>query len=89
MEKHRGIIWVRNFSSGSKSDGNKAYFIDSNFNHYILYRKGIYEINDEFFYPYHLKMVEVTGVIQKQEWLMVEAIEFVDDHLFSQENIQE
>ena len=76
MEKHKGIIWIRNTSSGSKSDGEKAYFIDDEFNHFQLYRKGVYEINDEFFYPYHLKTVEVTGEIQKQKWIMVEAIDF-------------
>ena len=78
MEKHKGIIWIRNTSSGSKSDGNKAYFIDAEFNHYQLSRKGVFEINDEFFYPYHLKTVEVTGEIQKQKWLIVDAIDFFD-----------
>lgn len=78
MEKYNGIIWIRNTSSGSKSDGNKAYFIDAEFNHYQLSRKGVYEINDEFFYPYHLKTVEVTGEIQKQKWVMVEAIDYFD-----------
>ena len=78
MEKHKGIIWIRNTSAGSKSDGNRVYFIDSEFNHYQLYRKDVYEINDEFFYPYHLKTVEVTGEIQKQKWMMVEAIDYFD-----------
>jgi hypothetical protein len=76
MDKYKGIIWIRNTASGSKSDGNKAYFIDAEFNHYQLYRKGVYEINDAFFYPYHLKTVELTGEIQKQKWMMVEAIDF-------------
>ena len=75
MEKYKGIIWIRNTSSGSKSDGNKAYFIDAEFNHFQLYRKGVYEINDSFFYPYHLKIVELTGEIQKQKWMLVEAVE--------------
>jgi hypothetical protein len=78
MEKYKGIIWIRNTSSGSKSDGFRAYFIDVEFNHYQLSRKGVYEINDEFFYPYHLKTVEVTGEIQKQKWMMVEAIDYFD-----------
>lgn len=75
MEKYKGIIWIRNTSSESKSDGNKAYFIDAEFKHFQLYRKGVYEINDAFFYPYHLKTVELTGEIQKQKWMMVEALE--------------
>ncbi len=89
MEKHKGIIWVRNFSSGSKSDGNKAYFIDNDFNHYQLYRKGFYEINDSFFYPYHLKTVEVTGEIQKNKWIMVETIELLEDNFLLIEEINE
>jgi hypothetical protein len=75
MKKFKGIIWIRNTTSGSKSDGNKAYFIDAEFNHFQLYRKGVYEINDTFFYPYHLKTVELIGEIQKQKWMMVEAVE--------------
>jgi hypothetical protein len=78
MEKYKGIIWIKNTSSGSKSDGNKAYFIDAEFNHFQLYRKGVYEINDEFFYSYHLKSVELSGEIQKQKWVMVEAIDFTN-----------
>jgi len=79
MEKHIGIIWIKNISSGSKSDGNKAYFIDEEFKHYNLYRKGVANVNDDFFYPYHLKTVEVTGEIQKQKWLMAERI----DHFYA------
>ena len=75
MEKYKGIIWIRNTSSGSKSDGNKAYFIDAEFNHYQLFRKGVFEINDLIFYPYHLKTVELTGEIQKEKWMMVEELE--------------
>jgi len=89
MEKHKGIIWIRNTSSGSKSDGNRAYFIDAEFNHYQLYRKGFYEINDSFFYPYHLKTVEVTGEIQKKNWIMVEGIEFLSDELTNQDLFEE
>lgn len=79
MEKYKGIIWVRNISADSKSDGNKAFFIDADFNHYQLYRKGVFDINDVFFYPYHLKTVEVTGEIQKGKWMMVETIALVHE----------
>ena len=79
MEKYKGIIWIKNIQSGSKSDGNKAYFIDHEFNHFLLYRKGIFEINDDYFYPYQLKNVEVAGQIQKGKWIMVENIDFVHE----------
>lgn len=78
MEKYKGIIWIKNTSSGSKSDGNKAYFIDTDFNHFQLSRKGVYEINDAFFTPYNLKTVEVTGEIQKQKWIIVDEIEYFE-----------
>ena len=86
MEKYIGIIWIRNVSSGSKSDGTKAYFIDEEFNYYQLYRKGVLEINDEFFYPYHLKTVEITSEIQKGKWMMVDSIEIIEDTFKSIEN---
>lgn len=76
--EYKGIIWIRNTAAGSKSDGNKAYFIDSEFNHYQLYRKGAYEINDTFFYPYHLTSVQVKGEIQNKGWIMVESVDYID-----------
>jgi len=79
MKTYNGIIWVRNFSSGSKSDGNIAYFIDGHFNHYKIYRKGVRDINDAFFYPYHLKSVTVSGEVQKQNWIMVNSINYLDE----------
>lgn len=89
MEKYQGIIWIRNITSGSKSDGNKTYFIDNEFNHFQLYRKGEYEINDEFFYPFHLKTVVVTGEIQKNKWIMVETIELLEDNFLHIEEVNE
>ena len=76
--EYKGIIWIRNTAAGSKSDGNKAYFIDSEFNHYQLYRKEAYEINDTFFYPYHLTSVVVKGEIQNKGWIMVESVDYSD-----------
>lgn len=78
MEKYKGIIWIRNTSSGSKSEGYQAFFIDTEFNHYQLYRKEAHEINDAFFYAYHLKSVELKGEIQNKAWIMVEAIDYFD-----------
>jgi hypothetical protein len=83
MEKYKGLIWIRNTTSGSKSDGNKAYFIDAEFKHYQLYQKGVFEINDPYFNPYHLKTVEITAEIQKEKWMMVETIEFFDSSVSS------
>ena len=85
MEKYIGIIWIRNTDVGSKYDGNKAYFIDSDFNHYQLYRKGIFEVNDEYFNPFQLKTVEIMGEIQKQKWIMVDNIEIIKDSLVNTE----
>ena len=81
MEKKIGIIWIRNITGGSKSDGNKTYFIDEEFNHYQLYRKGVFEINDTFFDNFNLKNVEVNGEIQKEKWIMVDSIELIADSL--------
>ena len=81
MKKRIGIIWIRNISGGSKSDGYKAYFIDEEFNHYQLYRKGIFEINDTFFDTFNLKNVEVTGEIQKEKWMMVDSVEMIAESI--------
>jgi hypothetical protein len=81
MNQYKGIIWIRNITSGSKSDGNLAFFIDEEFNHYKLYREGVFEINDNFFYPYNLKNVQITGEIQKKKFMKVDSIVFDDDTL--------
>jgi len=78
MEKTKGIIRMQDIRTGSKSDGKKAYLIDESFKHYQLYRKGSYEINDEYFFPYHLKEVVVSGKIEKQKWIQVDNIELVN-----------
>ena len=65
-------------SEGSKSDGATPFFIDHDFKHYKLNRKGKFEVNDNFFYPYQLKYVEIEGEISREEWIQVGSIEILE-----------
>ena len=78
MQKIKGIIWIRMVSEGSKSDGATPFFIDHDFKHYKLSRKGKFEVNDNFFYPYQLKYVEIEGEISREEWIQVGSIEILE-----------
>jgi len=51
--------------SGSKSEGYVAYLELPDESKYKLYRKGVYEINDEYFKEFNNKEVVVDGEIQK------------------------
>ena len=78
MLKFKGIIWIRQVSEGSKSDGATPFFIDHDFKHYKLSRKGKFEVNDDYFYPYQLKYVEIQGEILKDAWIQVHSIEILE-----------
>jgi hypothetical protein len=78
MQKIKGIIWIRMVSEGSKSDGATPFLIDHDFKHYKLSRKGKFEVNDNFFYPYQLKYVEIEGEISREEWIQVGSIEILE-----------
>jgi hypothetical protein len=44
-------------------------------------------VNDDYFYPFNLKIVEITGEIKKEKWLMVDDVSLVDDDFFQEINV--
>lgn len=85
MEKHTGIIIIKSTLSGSKSDGNKAFLISDNFKTYQLYRNGVLDVNDEYFYPFHKKNIVLTGDIQRDKWILVDSVVELDDNFLLNE----
>jgi len=80
MEKYKGVVILINYQCNSKSDGIKAYLVLSNQPTILdLKRPEVWSLNDSYFYPFHKKMVEITGVLEKEKWLRVSEIEEIDD----------
>lgn len=86
MDTIRGILIIKGLFSGSKSDGFKPFLISDQLQIFHLYRAGIYEVNDRYFYPYHKKCVEVTGIIQKDKFVNVHDIKEIPDSFTEQIN---
>lgn len=61
METIRGKIQCRTFNAGSKSEGMRAVLTDSDGNEYMLYRAGVYPVNDKYFLDMDGMDVSVTG----------------------------
>lgn len=80
MEKFIGYIIMKQYSSGSKSDGNVAYLYISPNKIYKLYRAEVLPLLDTYFDEYHLKSVMVSGVFhQRIRSIKVDSIELIED----------
>jgi hypothetical protein len=80
MEKFTGYIIMKQYSSGSKSDGNVAYLYISPNKIYKLYRAEVLPLLDTYFDEYHLKSVMVSGVFhQRIRSIKVDSIELIED----------
>jgi hypothetical protein len=79
MEKFQGYLFLFGSWEGSKSDGLKAYLVFNNKKAVLLYRPGIYEINDEYFFTFHKKFVEISGTIFPDKAIEVHEIEELPD----------
>jgi hypothetical protein len=78
MEKINGYILLMGFFGGTRSDGYKTFLVYGR-NMLQLYREGVYEINDSFFYPFHKKYVEASGEVQREKWLMITDVKELPD----------
>ncbi|GAA4053338.1 hypothetical protein GCM10022388_19650 [Flavobacterium chungnamense] len=86
MEKYKGVIIIKGMFGGSKSDGYKAYLVTDDFKNYQLYRKDTLDINDEYFYSFNKKSVEVIGEIQRDKWILVDSVIEIKDEISENEN---
>ena len=84
METINGYVIMKLYSSGSKSDGYVAYLFVAPNNVYKLYRAEELPIADTFFNEYHLKFVNVNGILhEKLKSINVESIELSQDPFLS------
>lgn len=56
-----GVLNYEIQNEGSKSEGKMAILKCSDGKEYILHRKDVYPINDDFFAPYHGTKLKVEG----------------------------
>jgi hypothetical protein len=84
MENYLGYIIMKEYVSGSKSDGFSANLYVSSKKVYKLYRADVLPAFDTFFNEFHLKYVQVNGVLNTQfNSISVESIEMAKDPFLS------
>ena len=80
METFNGYIIMKQYASGSKSDGYAAYLYVAPNKVFKLYRAEELPTADIFFNEYHLKYVTVNGVFhQRIRSIKVDNIEIAND----------
>ena len=84
METFNGYIIMKQYASGSKSDGYVANLYVASNKVYKLYRAEELPIADTFFNEYHLKFVAVSGIFhQRLKSINVDSIELSNDPFLS------
>ena len=78
MDTYKGHIEYRLAGQGSKSEGFVASLITSAGISYRLYRKGAFEINDNFFKPFDQQEVEIRGELEDTGFICVVSVELSD-----------
>lgn len=64
MDTYTGHIEYKLAGQGSKSEGFMTYLITPSGESYRLYRKGTFDINDNFFKQFDQQEVEVNGELE-------------------------
>jgi hypothetical protein len=84
MENYCGYIIMKEYTSGSKSDGYVANLYISPQKVYKLYRADVLPVFDTFFNEFHLKYVQVSGELNPQfHSINVEIVEIAKDPFLS------
>jgi hypothetical protein len=84
MENYNGYIIMKEYTSGSKSDGYMANLYISPQKVYKLYRADVLPAFDTYFNEFHLKYVQVSGELNLQfNSINVETIEIATDPFLS------
>ena len=80
METFEGYIIMKQFKSGSKSDGYYAHLYIGPSRVYKLYRAEVLPIHDTYFNQFHLKPVKVQGILHpRHRSINVGTVEIVND----------
>jgi hypothetical protein len=84
MENYCGYIIMKEYTSGSKSDGYVANLYISPQKIYKLYRADVLPTFDTYFNEFHLKYVQVGGELNPQfNSINVEMVEIAKDPFLS------
>jgi hypothetical protein len=84
LENYCGYIIIKEYSSGSKSDGYVANLYISSNKIYKLYRLDVLPAHDTFFNEFHLKYVELKGDLNLRfKSIKVESVEIAKDPFLS------
>ena len=81
MEIYVGHIEYKLLGQKSKSEGFVANLITSTETSYRLYRKGVFEINDNFFKQFDQQEVEINGELEDSGFICVTSIKSADGNL--------
>ncbi|MBP3550058.1 MAG: hypothetical protein J6J57_00215 [Alistipes sp.] len=73
MNKFRGVVQIRHYNVGSRSEGDVAFLVRAEEPELALCREGGLPINDPYYEPYADKFVEIEGEISHGA-LIVESI---------------
>ena len=81
MDTYKGHIEYKLVGQKSKSEGFVANLITSTETSYRLYRKGVFEINDNFFKQFDQQEVEINGELEDSGFICVTSIKSADGNL--------
>ena len=74
MDTYTGHIEYKLAGQGSKSEGFVTYLITQAGTSYKLYRKGAFEINDDFFKQFDQQEVEINGELENTGFICVTSV---------------
>ena len=84
---YKGIVSIRKEFESSKSEGNYAY-LNTEEGEYRLFRMEVYPADDNLFYPFEGKNVEIEGTVT-DGWLSVGKIsEISEDSTAIEDNVE-
>lgn len=89
VEIFTGHLIIKSFFVGSKSDGYIAYLFTDKLNHYKLGREGAYGTDDDYFFGFNKKYVQVTGYLFQDKILMVSDVAEIEDPIENRPNLDE
>jgi hypothetical protein len=77
--KEKGMIIILQKRELTPSSGNICYFLDRKDFLYELYRKGVWSMDDSFFYPFSGKECELLGEIDPSGKIQVQQLKVIGE----------
>lgn len=77
--KEKGLILILQKRKLIPSGGNTAYFFGRDESLYEVYRQGVWQLNDSFFYPFSGKECELSGEIDHAGKIQVHELKIIGE----------